>query len=314
MRDTGNGDCGTGRELDGGIYGAVGGNWTGSLSTTTESGPSMMSYSELARTTFHMLRMEPQRQVPPSSPSPSPSSNLATPSFSSYSTQTLAQIAARVIRELTTLGDHWDPPNANPTQNDDGEDDFEFAFVALDHNSSPVSADDIFSNGHIRPTYPLFDRTLLYDDDDVVSVSESPSLPPPPRRLPLRMLMFEEERGDSSSASSDESNEVNELIGVPEGSYCVWTPPSKKKSNSMGSSSSKRWKLRDLLLRSNSDGKKGQFLFMGPTKRPSTEGNGGYISTPTQTSLFPNHVSKSVPDQSKYKLSFKNITYCPERV
>ncbi|OIW00329.1 hypothetical protein TanjilG_27580 [Lupinus angustifolius] len=216
-----------------------------------------------------MLQMEPQRQL---SPSP-PSSNFATPSFSSYSSQTLAQIAARVISELATLGDHWDPPN-----DDEVEDDFEFAFVSLDQNSSPVSADDIFSNGHIRPTYPLFDRTLLYDDDDdVVSVPETTSLPP--RRLPLRKLMFEEERGDSCSASSDESNEVNELIGVPEGSYCVWTPPCKKKSNSMRSLSSKRWKLRDLLLRSNSDGKKGQFLFMGPTKRYSTGGNGGDIST-----------------------------------
>ncbi|KAE9610073.1 hypothetical protein Lal_00006356 [Lupinus albus] len=209
--------------------------------------------------------MEPQRQVSSSSssPSPSPSSNFATPSFSSYSSQNVAQIAARVIHQLTTLGDH-------SNENDDEEDDFEFALLSGDHNSSPVSADDIFSNGHIRQTYPLFDRTLLYDD--VVRVTNTPS-PPPRRRLPLRKLMMEEEGGDSCSASS--SDDSNELNGVPQGTYCVWTPPVNKKSNSMGSLTSKRWKLRDLLLRSNSDGKKGQFFSMGPTKRSSTDGNGG---------------------------------------
>lgn len=56
----------------------------------------------------------------------------------------------------------------------------------------------------------------------------------------------------------------DDLAGVAEGTYCVWTPPSKK-------SSSKRWKLFDLLHRSHSEGgkKESSFLLMG------SGGNGG---------------------------------------
>ncbi|KHN30906.1 hypothetical protein glysoja_017443 [Glycine soja] len=157
------------------------------------------------------------------------------PSFSSYSSETLAEIAARVIEELrhepSSLSDDdddalfppWENLNDNenflpqndepPEQNDD--DDFEFAFFP--------------NNNNIAPT--------------------------PRRRLPLRKLMFEE--GETASWSTDESVD---LEGVAEGAYCVWTPNSvgseRKKSNSTGSTS-KRWKLRvrDLLLRSHSDGK-----------------------------------------------------------
>lgn len=205
-------------------------------------------------------------------------SSSSTPSFSSYSSETLAQIAARVIHELST-----DPQNSlslhhqdweqqlNDTDNDK-DDDFEFAFVSGDTNTSPVSADDIFYNGQIRPTYPLFDRNLL---NGVVCLSSIPATDietqARPRRLSLRKLMFEEERGagGSSCSSSDDGNELN---GVAPETYCVWTPPApKKKSNSMGSSSSKRWKLRDLLLlRSNSDGKKERLLFLGPTMHSSS--------------------------------------------
>lgn len=203
-------------------------------------------------------------------------SSSSTPSFSSYSSETLAQIAARVIHELSTdsqnslsLDDNrdWEQLNHNDNDNDD---DFEFAFVSGDTNSSPVSADDIFYNGQIRPTYPLFDRNLL---DGVVCLSSIPATDTEtqarPRRLSLRKLMFEEEReaGGSSCSSSDDGNELN---GVAPEMYCVWTPPAKKKSNSMGSSSSKRWKLRDLLLlRSSSDGKKERLLFLGPTMHNS---------------------------------------------
>ncbi|KAJ1398221.1 hypothetical protein SESBI_31217 [Sesbania bispinosa] len=176
---------------------------------------------------------EPLRQLSSSSPS-----------FSSYSSETFAQIAARVIHELrndsNSLNDtHFD----SWQQNDDVvDDDFEFSFLSTDPISSPVSADDIFENGQIRPTYPLFDRTLL---NDVALVSPiNAETAPRPRRLPLRKLMFETE---------DENG--NELDGVDAETYCVWTP-SCKKSSSTGSTTSKRWKLRDLLHRSHSDGKK----------------------------------------------------------
>ncbi|RDY06879.1 hypothetical protein CR513_09073, partial [Mucuna pruriens] len=191
------------------------------------------------------------------------------PSFSSYSSETLAEIAARVIEELRrdphsvpdddALFPPWENDNTFPVQNDEQaeeNDDFEFAFVSRDL-ASPVSADDIFYNGQIRPMYPIFGVPL---NGAVSPVSVVPNIDTTEgtvrrRRLPLRKLMFEE--GETASCSSSTDDSVD-LEGVAEGAYCVWTPNSvereRKKSNSTGSAS-KRWKLRDLLLRSHSDGK-----------------------------------------------------------
>lgn len=137
------------------------------------------------------------------------------------------------------------------------DDDFEFSFVPRHTDSSPVSADDIFYNGQIKPMYPIFG--VVPSNDAVLSFfpNDNNIAPTPRRRLPLRKLMFEEGETASCSSSTDESVD---LEGVAEGAYCVWTPNSvgseRKKSNSTGSTS-KRWKLRvrDLLLRSHSDGK-----------------------------------------------------------
>lgn len=198
------------------------------------------------------------------------------PSFSSYSSETLAEIAARVIEELrrdphsTATANHDDDAFFHPWQNDNDEDeattqndndggddgdDFEFAFVT---NTSPVSADDIFSNGQIRPMYPIFGAPPAALNDVVNCDRESVAPAARRRRLPLRMLMFEEGETASCSSSTDESSV--DLEGAAEGSYCVWNPNSvateAKKSSSVGSSGSKRWKLRNLLLsRSHSNGK-----------------------------------------------------------
>ncbi|XP_061365382.1 uncharacterized protein LOC133308716 [Gastrolobium bilobum] len=221
------------------------------------------------------------------------------PSFSSYSSETLAEIAARVIEELRldphsassddTLFQPWvndDDDDDNNSRNDTTEnDDFEFSFVSRDPNSSPVSADDIFYNGQIKPMYPIFDRTLLFDaptpSNDTVAASVSPVQntnhdETKRRRLPLRKLMFEEGETASCSSSTDESVE---LEGVTEGTYCVWTPNSvameRKKSNSTGSAS-KRWKLRNLLLRSQSDGKdKQQPVFQIPSNKVAAKPGSG---------------------------------------
>lgn len=203
----------------------------------------------------------------------------SSPSFSSYSSETLAQIAARVIHELSTdpnsllynddttlFSDSCHQQNdttlttTTPRRNDAvvDDDDFEFTFLSIDPVSSPVSADDIFHNGQITPTYPLFDRTLL---NGVVSIPPADvETAPRRRRLPLKTLM---------------ADDGNELDGAATGTYCVWTPPCKK-SSSTGSSSSKRWKLRDLLPRSHSDGKKESLLFLGPSGgKNGSAGNGG---------------------------------------
>ncbi|MCD7448395.1 hypothetical protein HAX54_041548 [Datura stramonium] len=96
---------------------------------------------------------------------------------------------------------------------------------------SPISADEIFHNGQIRPIFPILTEI---------------SIKLKRRRIQSRF----------------------DLEGIPPGTYCVWRPrsaeesPSElcKKSNSTGSSS-KRWKLRDFLHRSNSDGKE-TFVFL----------------------------------------------------
>lgn len=100
------------------------------------------------------------------------------PSFSSYSSETLAEIAARVIDELRwdphsdedALYQPWENDNKLTTQNDDStkqndneedeDSEFEFAVVSTDStNFSVVSADDIFYNGQIKPLYyPVFDQ------------------------------------------------------------------------------------------------------------------------------------------------------------
>ncbi|XP_057952014.1 uncharacterized protein LOC131146423 [Malania oleifera] len=191
------------------------------------------------------------------------------PSFNSYSSARLAEIAARVVEECALEPDSdfeiFDSETGDVSaekQVDDGEDDdFEFAFVCREPESSPISADEIFFNGQIRPLYPIFNGNLLLNEDQS---EDSKHRKPSPTRLPLRKLMSEDRDPPSSSSS-----EADELEGVPAGTYCVWTPGSAsessrrscKKSNSTGSS--KRWKFRDLLYRSNSDGKD-TFIFLTP--------------------------------------------------
>ncbi|MCH91958.1 hypothetical protein A2U01_0012890, partial [Trifolium medium] len=227
------------------------------------------------------------------------------PSFSSYSSETLAEIAARVIDELRwephseddALYQPWETDNNNvaikndnsTNQNgndEDEESEFEFAVVSTDTTTfSAVSADDIFYNGQIKPLYyPIFDQNLLLNDnDDVVSSGSAvPNETTTRRRLPLRTLMFEENETTASCSSS--TDESVDLEGVAEGSYCVWNPNSvgmeRKKSNSTGSGS-KRWKLRNLLLRSHSDGKDKQpVTFQIPKTTaskvsPTVENDGG---------------------------------------
>ncbi|KAG1342864.1 hypothetical protein COCNU_05G010930 [Cocos nucifera] len=107
-------------------------------------------------------------------------------------------------------------------------------FAARDPEAKPSStAEEIFFNGRILPSYPVFDRNLLL----------SPAA--------------ETERSSSSAASL----EVEAAVGE----YCVWSRQSAeqcKKSASTGSTT-RRWLLRDLMAgRSHSDGKE-KFVFIG---------------------------------------------------
>lgn len=178
------------------------------------------------------------------------------PSFNSYSSDKFAEIADKVTKE--SIRDHDDERPVSNELDDDDDDDFEFSLVRGD---SDVTADQIF--GQVRQVFPIFNRDLLIRDDQDRDAKPDVST----LRLPLKKL-FIEDRDDRDSVSSC-SSEADELEGVPSGTYCVWRPkevegsPSRcKKSNSTGSVS-KRWKLRDLIRRSNSAGKDA-FVFLTP--------------------------------------------------
>lgn len=156
---------------------------------------------------------------------------------------------------------------------DDTSEEFEFAFVIKDPESSPtITADEMFYNGQIRSVYPVFNRDVLLADGGDEAVEEKAV------RLPLRRLLIEERNASSSSASASASScsEMDELEGVDPETYCVWRPGSVspspspaqcKKSRSTGSSF--RWRIRDLVRRSRSDGKE-KFVFLAADeKKPS---------------------------------------------
>ncbi|KAJ4832718.1 hypothetical protein Tsubulata_042810 [Turnera subulata] len=263
----------------------------------------------------------------------------SSPSFNSYSSGKLAEIAARVVQEFATESDttddqdcifSWNPDDDdnhcihhhhfpvgfrqeeevtdnkveerhrneeelddddNNDNDDDDDEDFEFAVSSsTDIDSFSISAEDIFYNGQIRPIYPLFDTNLLlnHEEEPPAAVSSSPKpsagehVPNDggktfkPRRPPLRKL-FSDENESQHSCSSSEADELDRLAP---GTYCVWTPkkpPSAaagstcKKSSSTGSS--KRWKFRDLLYRSNSDGKDTFVFLTPPAPLKTTKGN-----------------------------------------
>ena len=206
------------------------------------------------------------------------------PSFNRYDSGRLAEIAARILGELgesefqseinsqkeSVSSLEVKAGNGDDEEEEEDDDEEEFTFCWREPETSPISADEIFYNGQIRP---IFNGDLGISEGQNHEVSVNP--PPPPTtttpasiRLPLRKLLIEE-RGTASCSSS----EADELEGVPPGTYCVWTPkaaespPGKcRKSNSTGSS--KRWKFRDFLHRSNSDGKD-TFVFLTPNSNSS---------------------------------------------
>lgn len=243
------------------------------------------------------------------------SSISLSPSFNSYSNSRIAEIAARVVEEFGSeeLYDdefYVEREENSPTRRSEGrgnsdyveegdceyvenegenrvddaaaaadeeEEDFEFAFVPRDSElPSPISADEIFHNGQIRPVYPVFNRDLFMEDLEFPRENrkEKGDEKVPTIRLPLRKL-FNEERETAmtmTTTSSCSSSDADELDGVPAESYCVWRPKEAeaeercKKSSSTGSNS-KRWKfkVKDLLNRSHSEGSKDDFVILSPS-------------------------------------------------
>lgn len=182
--------------------------------------------------------------------------NALCPSFNSYSSDRLAEIATKVTEEFKA--ESQSRPNNNFIQDqDENDDEFEF--------SLELSADEISNQG---PVFPIFNRHL-YDQHNN-NVESSLTI-----KVPLKNLFLEETETLNSSSSS--TSEADELESIPPGTYCVWrpkddvesSPASCKKSKSTGSVS-KRFRIRDLIRRSNSEGKSSSsstsLVFLTPKK------------------------------------------------
>ncbi|KAH6791062.1 hypothetical protein C2S51_006068 [Perilla frutescens var. frutescens] len=173
------------------------------------------------------------------------------PSFNSYSSDRLAEIAVQVATE----------------KNEDDED-FEFSLVC---EAKEFSAEEFVYDGQLGPIFPVFNRDLLLSDNGELGGAGGNERFASSIQVPLSKLFIEDRDGDNPPSCS--SSEADELENIPAGTYCVWRPkavdqpsPSRcKKSKSTGSAS-KRWKFRDLLRRSNSDGKD-SLAFLTPKNR-----------------------------------------------
>ncbi|XP_022151187.1 uncharacterized protein LOC111019169 [Momordica charantia] len=149
-----------------------------------------------------------------------------------------------------------------------GADDYDdFSFVCSNPDGSPISAEDAFVNGQIRPVFPVFDQRLLFSQ---TKAEETTSLPLPVRVRPqaqLKKLFMEDEELRS---------DTQDLTRVAPEIYCEWSPRKVgeaapelgKKSYSTGFS--KLWRFGDRIRRSSSDGKEA-FVFL---RSPSSGGGG----------------------------------------
>ncbi|KAL8142403.1 hypothetical protein V2J09_015435 [Rumex salicifolius] len=135
------------------------------------------------------------------------------------------------LRECSTSNAKEDSDERNFQQYDEDEDSYEFSFACAEAASSPISADDLFHNGQIRPISPVFGNGEVQRAASTRNPSEEAFV----------------ERRDPQSESHCEQTET-----AP-------APVTCRKSNSTGFS--KLWRFRDMLIRSQSDGKE-TFVFL----------------------------------------------------
>ncbi|XP_076905160.1 uncharacterized protein LOC143560835 [Bidens hawaiensis] len=163
------------------------------------------------------------------------------PSFNCYSSDShpSATAAANISRQLQ-----------QQLTGDLNSDEFEFSFLT---GAAVTIAGDLNSDG--RTVFPLFNRELHIQNDDVDREIECNITTTTTNSLEK---LFITERDGSGSGSTSESESENEAPAV----FCVWrhnggaSPLSKCKKSSSTGSGSKRWRIRDYLLRrSNSEGK-----------------------------------------------------------
>lgn len=203
------------------------------------------------------------------------------PSFSTYSGDRLAEIAERVSRD---------------DYKENGDEEFQFAILQT-----------ASSSGDGGLVFPVFDQTLLSETSAAVDVS------PEAVTTPLRDLLLRD-RNDHPpppTYSSSSDDEEDDLDTIPSEIYCPWTPersaaemsPSGgcRKSKSTGSSSTsswsgRRWRIRDLLKRSRSDGKQ-SLQFMDPSHSTNSRDEPSSSPSPKTT------VVKKKKEKEKEKVS-----------
>lgn len=171
--------------------------------------------------------------------------------------------------------------------NHDGEEGDEFSFASVNGETSPITADEAFEDGQIRPVYPFFNRNLLFEPEAKESL-----------RSPLKKVFVERDEATTTAATREEESE-------PIGPYCSWSgrtveeasPKTCRKSNSTGFS--KLWRFRDLVLRSKSDGKDA-FVFL-------SNGSSSSQSSPSSTTAAkPSGGVKRTPEKAAKKMKAKS--------
>ncbi|KAF8082794.1 hypothetical protein N665_0807s0003 [Sinapis alba] len=168
------------------------------------------------------------------------------------------------IRKLERSWSKLEDSVEDDEEEEEEEEEEEFSFACVNAEGSPITAEEAFEDGQIRPVFPLFNRDLLFhaDQNDTVSATDdSESVRPR-----LRKVFVEDRDGDGEGKKAEEGSL---------GTYCSWSggtveeasPETCRKSNSTGFS--KLWRFRDLVLRSNSDGRDA-FVFLNSDKTQSS--------------------------------------------
>ncbi|KAL7613690.1 hypothetical protein Lser_V15G07756 [Lactuca serriola] len=222
------------------------------------------------------------------------------PSFNCYSSDTLASIAAAKV--------------TNQLFHDVGEEDFEFSIVLGDEE---ISVHDIAFEA---PTvFPLFNRDLL-NQEEVDSEAVNGSVDACSDSL-AKLFMNDREREESASSSSSEADESE---GETPGVFCVWRPKmdigssplSKCKKSSSTGSGSKRWRIRDLLRRSNSEGKEPMVLLthkkVDIPKQNRSSGEVSVVANKSKSSSPSFHELFYVQQRAKSEIG-KRKSYLPYR-
>ncbi|MQK22035.1 DUF1645 domain-containing protein, partial [Escherichia coli] len=127
-------------------------------------------------------------------------------------------------------------------EEEEEEEEEEFTFVFTNPDGSPISADEAFDNGQIRPVFPVFNQDLLFAD----GYDFADGL-----RSPIKKV-FVQQLDKSPSSTASEASE-SESAAAPEGPYCEWSPKTSTTAKSNSTGFSKLWRFKDPKLRSNSD-------------------------------------------------------------